>query len=266
MRTSPSNAAMVRVRAANILLATIVMLGVNFTAELVPLNGRTTAQLSDAFHVFVTPAGYTFLIWLPLYAGLMAYSVYQLISSHRYATRLQQIQAPYLLSCAANASWLVLWHYEYFVASLLAMLVLLVSLTLIYRRLQSHPNAGTLERWCVYRVFSAYVAWISVAALIDLSVTLDFLQFPASGFPAGGVRTLSWAMLMIAIATGVASTVALRRRDPVFVLVFLWALAGIAVRSEQPEVIAALAWSGFAVVSALFAWPHAARHLHIAHA
>lgn len=262
MRSSPfDHPAITRLRSACVLIATLLMLWVNGAAERVPFNGHTTAQLSDAFHVFVTPASYTFLIWAMLYPGLVAYSVYQLVSSHRYATRLQRIQAPYVLSCAANIGWLLLWHYEYFVASLLAMLVLLASLVVIYRRLQLRAAGTALERWCVDYVFGAYVAWISMATLINLAVVVDFLQLSA-----GGVRALDWAMLMVGIATAIGSTMALTRRDPVFLLVILWALAGIALKSGQAPVITALAWAGFAIVGGFLAWMSLVRRPRAAHA
>ena len=41
-------------------VATVV---VNAAANAIPINGQTTAEISDRFHVYVIPSGYVFSIW-----------------------------------------------------------------------------------------------------------------------------------------------------------------------------------------------------------
>jgi hypothetical protein len=68
---------------ASLVALNLVTLGVtlvmNVLANALPLNGRTTGQISDAFssNVFV-PAGYVFSVWGLIYTGLIAFAVYQL--------------------------------------------------------------------------------------------------------------------------------------------------------------------------------------------
>jgi hypothetical protein len=47
----------------------LLTLAVNAAANALPLNGQTTAEISDRFHVFVIPAGYVFAIWGLIYAA-----------------------------------------------------------------------------------------------------------------------------------------------------------------------------------------------------
>ncbi len=65
-----------RVHQAVNLLAVIVTLVVNGLANAVPLNGHTTASISDQFQVYFVPAGYVFSIWGIIYIGLIAFGIY----------------------------------------------------------------------------------------------------------------------------------------------------------------------------------------------
>ena len=81
------------------------------------------------------PAGYVFSIWGLIYLGLIAFAVYQALPSQRENPRLRSIGGLFALASVANITWIFLWHYEVFPATLVVMLVLLASLIGIYLRL-----------------------------------------------------------------------------------------------------------------------------------
>ncbi|HSN70515.1 MAG TPA: hypothetical protein VLT59_03360, partial [Steroidobacteraceae bacterium] len=116
-------------------LAVAATIAFNSVAQRLPLNGRTTGEISDSFQVYVTPAGYVYAIWGLIYVGLIAFSIYQW-RIRPPDRRLDAILVPFLVSCAANMGWLALWHYGYVGASLAAMLLLLGSLGVIYTHLR----------------------------------------------------------------------------------------------------------------------------------
>ena len=45
------------------LLITILMVTVNALANILPINGLLTGDISDRFHILFVPAGYVFSIW-----------------------------------------------------------------------------------------------------------------------------------------------------------------------------------------------------------
>ena len=47
-----------------------VVLVTNGLASALPINGRTTGQISDSFPLVFVPAGYVFAIWGLIYLGL----------------------------------------------------------------------------------------------------------------------------------------------------------------------------------------------------
>ena len=97
------------VRQIVVVLSVIATIVLNGLANGLPLNGVTTGEVSDQFDVYFVPAGYVFSIWGVIYAGLIAYAVYQGLPTQRENPRLRRIGYLFVLSCGANVGWLYLW-------------------------------------------------------------------------------------------------------------------------------------------------------------
>ena len=190
-----------------VILAVIAVIGVNMAAVLLPLNGLSTKELADRYDVLFVPAGYVFSIWSFIYLGLLAFAAYQALPARRRDPVLAGITAPFLGSCAANAAWIFLWHYEQVVASLAAMLALLAALIAVYRRLGiGRREVAAGERWAVHAVFSGYLGWVSVATIVNVAVVLH-----AVGWSGWGLSDVAWTALLLAVGVALAATVAARR-------------------------------------------------------
>src|SRR4030042_875147 len=113
---------MMRTLVAISVFATLV---VNGLANALPMNGQTTGEISGRFAVLFTPAAYVFAIWGLIYLGLLTLAVYQFLPGQRDNPRLVRSRPWLALSGAANIAWLLLWHYEQFPLTMLAMLALL---------------------------------------------------------------------------------------------------------------------------------------------
>jgi len=123
-------------------LAVVATIVVNGLANVLPLNGQTTGEISDRFQVYFVPAGYVFSIWGLIYLGLIAFAIYQALPAQRENPRLCRVGYLFAASCLANVAWLFLWHYEQFLWTFVAMLSLLVLLILIYLRFAVGGRAG----------------------------------------------------------------------------------------------------------------------------
>jgi benzodiazapine receptor len=224
-------------------LAVIVTIAVNGLANALPLNGQTTGEISDRFQVYFVPAGYVFSIWGLIYLGLIAFAVFQALPAQRDNPQLSRIDYLFTASCVANIAWLFLWHYEQFPLTLLAMLSLLVLLIVIYLRLRiGQVAASSAEKWLVHIPFSIYLGWITVATIANATSVLEY-----SNWGGWGVSDEGWAVIMLVAGVGIASVVTLTRGDIAYMLVFVWALVGIAVKQMETPVVATAAW----VVTAL---------------
>ncbi len=225
-------------------LALVATVAINGLANALPLNGRTTGEISDRFQVYFTPAGYVFSIWGLIYLGLTGFAVYQALPAQRENPRLRRVGYLFALSCLANVVWLFLWHYEIFPLTLVAMVALLLSLIGVYLRLEiGRTRVPAAERWLARVPFSIYLGWITVATVANATSLLDYL-----GWSGWGVSPEAWTVIMLVVGAGIASAVGLTRGDVAYMLVIVWAFAGIAVKHAATPVVATAAWVTAALV------------------
>jgi hypothetical protein len=137
------------------------------------------------------------------------------------------------------------WHYNYFGLSVLVMLTLVGLLIASYVALNVGTNrVSKAERWCVDIPFGVYLGWISVAAIANIADWLYYVNW--DGF---GLDPQLWAVIMLAVALLLGVLMALTRRDAGYLLVFVWAFAGIAVKQSEAPLVFNAAW--VAVIFAL---------------
>jgi translocator protein len=211
-------------RRFHFLLATIVVLGVNAAANALPFAGVTTGEVSARYPSGFTPMGFAFAIWSVIYIGLIAVSVVAIRAPEPSRARLQRVRTPFLVSCGANASWLVAWHYEQMLASFALIAVLLASLGAVNVRLRRYPATSRVERLCVDVPFSLYLGWVTTATLINLAIVLSALD----AFPFGLTRD-TWALATVVVAAVIYAAWGTFTRDPVFTAVASWATLAIAM-------------------------------------
>jgi len=226
------------------IIAVVVTIIFNILANALPLNGLNTGDISDRFEVFFVPAGYVFSIWGLIYIGLIAFAVFQALPSQRENPRLVRLGYWFAVSCLANIGWLISWHYEYFAASPFILAALAILLIVSYLRLEiGRSRVSTAERWCVQIPFSIYLGWATVATIANVTSALYFL-----GWGGWGIAPEAWAAIMLGVATVVGVLVFLTRRDFAFVLVLIWAFAGIAVKHSTVPLVMGAAWLMTAVL------------------
>jgi translocator protein len=230
--------------------ALVAVLLVNWLANVLPLNGKDTGQLSDQYPILTVPAGYAFAIWSLIYLGLLGFALYQSLPSQRDNPRIARITPLFLISCLANIGWLFTWHYEILSLNIVLMLVLLGSLIGIYRQLRADgAQISTGEHWLVWVPFSIYMGWITVATIVNLTVVLYVAGWQDTG-PLGAALT----SLLFVVAAGIAVTIAWRFDDPAYALVVVWALVAMAIKHAGVMLVATTAWVVAAVVALVVAY------------
>jgi len=231
--------------AASVLLALVV----NVLSNALPLNGQNTGAISDRFDVYFVPAGYVFAIWGVLYIGWLAFVVYQFMPAQRQNPRLRRLGYWFALSGVLNAAWLFCWHWNQFGLSVLVMLALLGTLIMSYLRLNvGRSTVGRAEQWCVDIPFGAYLGWISVATIANVTSFLDFVEWNGAG-----IAPQAWAAIMLAVATVLGLLLSWLRRDAAYVLVLAWAFAGIALKHAGVAVVSSAAWAATVIALVLAA-------------
>lgn len=218
-----------------ILLACVVFLTIsmNFLSNAIPFNDLTTQVISDRYFSYVTPAGFTFAIWGLIYLGLVGYLVYHIRHASRLLPSLNKAYLWFIQANLMNVLWLFLWHYELLGWSVLAMLIILFSLIKVYKSLSIGKISVSRERLLLVHVpISLYLGWISVATIANIASALVQVQWQALG-----ISGVTWAGILICVAGSLGAWMILRRRDYVFGLVIIWALAGIAANFVNMSVL-----------------------------
>ncbi|MDD5288832.1 MAG: hypothetical protein PHY28_06975 [Dehalococcoidales bacterium] len=204
-------------------LGTIV---INGLANALPINGKTTGELSDMYPNLFVPAGLTFSIWGLIYLLLAVFTFYSLIVASKKDTEtpfLNKIGVLFFVSCIANIGWILAWHYEIVLLSVVMMLLLLGCLLAIYLRLDT-GKAGTAkkEQYLVHLPFSVYLGWITIATIANITALLVDINWNRFG-----LSEQFWTVTVILIGIVIALSILVRRQDIFYCLVVDWALLGI---------------------------------------
>ena len=219
------------------ILSLMVVLIVNFLANFLPIGGRTTGEVSEAYPTLFTPAGFTFSIWGVIYAFLIAYVIYQFLPRNRENKAFDRINRHFVVNCIANTLWIFAWHYELITLSLVLMGVILASLIGIYRHVLPGKIIGFRDRLFVKVPFSLYFGWITVATLANISVEQSVI-----GMDDWIMTKTVWVFVELALAGAIATVMVIRYRDPIFGGVVAWAAWGITEnQADTPEVAGAAA-------------------------
>lgn len=237
-------------------LAYIGMVTVNALAELIPIGGLTTGQVSQKYPNLYTPAGLTFAIWSVIYLLLGLFILYQwgAGSSAQESNRVvADIGNLFLLSCILNIFWIFSWHMEAIGVSLLCIAGLLLSLILIQSEIRIGMGS-TARRVMVNAGFDIYYGWIIAATIANAAVLLvknDWGRF--------GLSEVFWTVTMISVGAVIALLVVMIQKVRLAGAAVVWAYAGILIKhlsasgyaGEYPAVIAAAAISIVAILAAI---------------
>lgn len=203
---------------------------VNALANILPINNRTTGELSDLYPNLFVPAGLTFAIWGLIYVLLAIFVTYQLIPSIRRDAQkvyfVQRIGPLFFISSLANIGWIFAWHYEMVSLSLVMMLILLGCLIAIYLRLNIGKSEATkAEKYAVHLPFSVYLGWITIATIANVTALLVNINWNT-----WGLSEQFWAVAVIIVGIVIALSVLFTRKDIYYCLVVDWALLGILLK------------------------------------
>ena len=226
----------------------LAMVTMNFLANALPLNGRGTGEVSDAYPSLFTPAGVTFSIWGVIYLLLGLHVLYQLGLFRDSApdvgrtALLNRVGVLFAVSSLANTAWIFAWHYDVIPLSAVLIVVILVCLILIADTLRV-ARLTTRERCFVGVPFSVYFGWTTVATVANITVLLVSLKWDGFGMSAS-----AWATVIVLVAMAIGTATMLYNRDVAYGLVLIWAYLGILIRqtssaeldSRYPAIIAAV--------------------------
>jgi hypothetical protein len=213
-------------------LTLIAVIIVNAAANILPINGKTTGEISNSLPVLFTPADYVFSIWAVIYL-LLAFWLYGFIhnKTNIYHALFNRRVILFMISCLLNIAWILLWHFGYFEWTIVIIAALLVILLTIYF---TYPKRNNLfyERVPI----AVYLGWTFVAAIANISYVLTLHEWHG-----WGLSNPLWTVIYLTIATAIALHFLYHYADIALNLVFIWAFIGIAVKNGTEELFVSAA-------------------------
>lgn len=207
---------------SNLLLAALQPV-VGWMAELTGI-GTPISAVSAAHTTPVTPAGYAFLIWVPIFALALAWGIWQALPAGRGTALAHRLGWPLALAFALNILWMLLaqltgmgWHL------VAVMLGALAAALLAFVLFVHDPGEGGIGRTIAAPLVGLLAGWVSMAAFVNVAAAAQ-----ATGLIVQGAAGSFTAVLLLLAAGGFATAiVALVRAAVWYVAGAGWALAGI---------------------------------------
>jgi hypothetical protein len=200
----------------------VAMVAINFLANSLPINNRSTGDISDAYPNLFAPAGPAFSIWGLIYLLLALYVIYQFVRTDQKKEEIiNKINPFFIASSFANIAWVFAWHYDYIGLSVLIMatlLFLLIKIADILRRGQF----TLVKKLFIWAPFSIYFGWITVASIANITVFLVSIGW--NGF---GITGFVWTSIILLVGALIGILRMSKDKNIAYGLVFVWAYSWI---------------------------------------
>ena len=208
-------------------IAFLAMVGVNIAANLIPIGGNTTGEVSKMYANLFTPAPVTFAIWGVIYCFMLLFVLFQLGIIGGRATSesiREEIGWAFVVSCVLNIAWIILWHMDQIALSTLVIVLLLLSLIVITKRI-NRVNKSVMTYLMTNVGFDIYFGWIIAATIANVSVMLTKMEW--GGWGLSGV---TWTIIILILGSIIgAATVFVENRYMSGAAV-AWAYLGIVIK------------------------------------
>lgn len=215
------------------LIAIIAAFVTNILANIVPIQGLSIGEISQTFFadVLIIPANYAFAIWGLIYLGLISLGIYQFLPSQKEDPQSRQIGYFLAISSIAQIFWVIVFQLRWFVLSAIVMLIILLPLIFLYLRVENLTSQK--KKWFIKIPVSIYLAWISVATIVNIALALNFI-----GWQGWRLTPIVWTIIMMIIATVLALIISWQKKDIAYGGVLIWSLMAIAIRHLDKLMIA----------------------------
>lgn len=209
-------------RITSMTLSLLAAIAVYTASNIVPFNGKTTTEIMNRLPVLFTPANYVFVIWVLIYLLLVGWLYHFLRTQHQHSRSILNTRAfLFNLSNILTILWILLWHYEYFNWTIIAMVALLVTLATLYF---TYPKA---ENQLFGRVpISIYFGWVIISFM-----ELTFYMLTLHEWSGWGISSALWTVIFLTVATLIALHFMYHHRDLALNLVLMWVFLGIAAKN-----------------------------------
>lgn len=205
----------------------IILITLNLLANLLPLGGLTTGQVTLLNLTLFSPASYTYYIWFIIYVCMMFFVLAQTglcnnTASAHYLRNMAGIW--FFLNCFFHIGWTISWHYQAMQIAFFFMLGQLITLIILNRKLIPGQFHYSTERLGIYG-FQIYLGWIIPTTLSSLAILLKENKWLESK-----TSEQLWSGLLFTAGTAIAVELIMVRHQILAAAAILWEYVGVMLR------------------------------------
>ncbi|MCM4155144.1 tryptophan-rich sensory protein [Gramella sp. AN32] len=225
-------------------LSVILTLFINYLAQQRVFNATTIGEVSEKYSNLFIPAGYAFSIWILIYIGLFASTIFMLqqaFSKGKHQGFIKKTNFWFIIANVGNCLWVLAWCYEFIGMSVILMLLILMKLIKIILNTRMEKRNAPFPVIAFYWwPICLYSGWISVAFIANVASWLKEINWQVIL-----LSEVNWTILMTFAATILNLVMVYARNMREFALVGVWALIAIFIRHyDAQELIAYSALAG----------------------
>lgn len=203
-------------------------------------SGVLGTPIEVVAHQYATPllpADWTFVVWVPIYLGFLAYAGYQSLPAQRGRQVHRQTGWWLAASAVFNACWLLAFGADMLPLAELLTIALLVSLAVVFGRLSHVPAESVVERVVLRGPVAVYTGWISLVTPVATAASGVWV-----GLPGDGALAAIAAVVVLVAVTAIVSWVVLAGTAVVgYAAAAAWAIFGMALADPPAAVVVASA-------------------------
>jgi hypothetical protein len=209
-------------------LAAYVLNTVVTYSSLTGIFGSTNTELSNKYQTLVTPAGWAFSIWGPIFIWEGVFVVVQFFPRFRQSSLVLKVSPWWWALCLAQISWTLAFAQEQITLALVFMLSILTTLLGISWSTDA-MQMDVVEYLLLRAPFSLQLGWIIAASAVNANVQADAAKASQEVLLAFAVGSNAVVLAIVS-----AFTFAVRSPDPFVGFVAAWAFAGIYSALSDP--------------------------------
>lgn len=185
-------------------------------------------SMYNTFYTSFSPAPYAFAIWGPIFLGLIAFAIYQVLPSMREDSCQDALAWPFIIACLGTA----LTPFVGIGVSNILIAIILIALVFAFK-IVAHANP--LESnffWLVRVPITMFFGWISVATILNF-----FQWFSSLGISFFGPGGETASALFIGLSGLIGIYLMIKYGELVYSIVLTWAFLAIAVAHADSMLI-----------------------------
>ncbi|OHB30133.1 MAG: hypothetical protein A2790_08945 [Phenylobacterium sp. RIFCSPHIGHO2_01_FULL_69_31] len=228
-------------------LAVAFAIGVPAAQALLDL-GLSASEFADDGNETLRAAGYAFSIWSVIYAGFLAYAVWQALPRNRDDAAVAATAAPAIVAIAGCGVWLLAAGANWQWASVVIIVTSAAAAIFALMRALPAYESNVRDHLFVYWPLGLLAGWLTIASAINIVTVLTAFRLVPPGSEVVGV-------VGVAVVTAVGAAVLLRLRLLAYAVPIVWGLIAVWVAEHEAKPLpAGAALAGAAALAILAIW------------